>query len=118
MEGGNIKFIPVPIDNRQIIIRTDSILYCEADNKHTNLVLTDGSIIKASRCLCYIEQLFEDCGFFRCHKSYLVNGYKVKEFFSENNVRYTRLKNDLTVKISRNLNRDFKQFMTKLCSEP
>jgi len=113
----NIKFIPVPIHKGQALIRADSILYCEADNKCTKIILTDRSTITATCCMCKIEHLLEGCHFFRCNKSHLVNCNMVKEFFSENNVRYARLKNGLTVPISRDYYREFKKYMTKLLSD-
>lgn len=114
MESNNRKPIRIPIKKGQIITDAEKIWYCEADGNCTKIFLTDNTTMVATLCLCQIEYLLEDCNFYRCHKSYLVNCDKVQGFFSENNNRYARLSEVLTVPVSRDYYTKFKEYMMEL----
>ncbi|MBR2503403.1 MAG: LytTR family transcriptional regulator DNA-binding domain-containing protein, partial [Oscillospiraceae bacterium] len=55
-------------------IPLDSIEYAEAQNKQIVFTLQDGTEIKTGEPLHILEnKLLAEYGFFRCHRSYIVN---------------------------------------------
>lgn len=55
------------------IVTADEVLYCESDSNYTIFCLLDGRRILVSRTLREFEELMKHAGFFRVHKSFLVN---------------------------------------------
>lgn len=66
--------------NKTYFVKTDDILYCEAEGIYTKFVLEDKSSILVSKNLKEYETLLEPLGFLRTHHSFLVNPYKIKLF--------------------------------------
>lgn len=63
-----------------IILKLPELLYCEAERSYTIFYLDDGKTITVSRPLTEYESLLKDAGFFRVHKSFLVNLLHVREY--------------------------------------
>lgn len=55
------------------LIKTKEISYCEADMGYTKFFLMNGRTIMVSGNLAEYEELLKESGFFRAHKSFLVN---------------------------------------------
>jgi len=55
------------------LVRVKDISFCESDGNYTTLHLTDEQTILVSSTLRDYEEMFADFGFFRVHKSYLIN---------------------------------------------
>jgi two-component system LytT family response regulator len=55
------------------IIETAEIMYLQAENNYTTFFLNNGQKMMIAKTLKEYEQLLENQGFFRCHKSYLFN---------------------------------------------
>jgi len=75
MQQGNValkKIILKTFDNVHLV-RIGDIVYCESDNNYTTFHLIDKSRIMMSNTLKEYEDMLGDYGFFRVHKSYLVN---------------------------------------------
>jgi two-component system LytT family response regulator len=75
--------------NRKIILKTfDSIHlvklheinYCESDDNYTKFHLLDGSTILVSNTLKEYDEMLSEYGFFRSHKSYLINLLHIGRF--------------------------------------
>lgn len=69
-------------DQKKIIIKThdhihlvpvNEILYCQSDSNYVTFFLTNKNKIVASANLKDYEEILSESGFFRVHKSYLVN---------------------------------------------
>ncbi len=55
-------------------VETDQILFLKAEGAYTEIMLTGGKVITASKGLKKYEEILKDNrSFFRCHKSYIVN---------------------------------------------
>jgi len=65
------------------LISLDDIYYCEADGGYTRFYTRNDQRILVSKPLAEYEELFSDYGFFRVHKSFLVNLQKVQRFGKE-----------------------------------
>lgn len=87
----NLKDLLSPGDKsiRKIILKTAENIYlvpvheishCESDGTYTNLYLADQSRIMVSNSLKEYEELLSDNGFFRVHRSYLINLRKIRRF--------------------------------------
>jgi two-component system LytT family response regulator len=59
-------------DNIHLVPVSD-ILYCQSDNNYTRFHLADHRQIMVSATLKDYEDIFSESGFFRAHKSFLVN---------------------------------------------
>ncbi|MDX9906539.1 MAG: LytTR family DNA-binding domain-containing protein [Bacteroidales bacterium] len=55
------------------LVKTKEISYCEADMGYTRFFLMNGKAILVSGNLMEFEDILRDSGFFRAHKSFLVN---------------------------------------------
>lgn len=55
------------------LVRTKEISYCEADMGYTKFFLINGKNILVSGNLMEFEEILRESGFFRAHKSFLVN---------------------------------------------
>ncbi len=62
------------------IVRLDEILYCEADGSYTTFFLTGKRKIIVSQHLKEFENYLSPCGFFRGHRSHLINVSKILRF--------------------------------------
>jgi two-component system LytT family response regulator len=63
----------------QVVVLKE-ILFCEASGSYTDFYFANGNHIVSARPIFEYEELLEDAGFVRIHKSYLVNLLHVKEY--------------------------------------
>lgn len=62
-------------------VELSRIEYVEAQNKHVLFFLTDGkTVLSTEPFYVYEQSLFLEGGFFKCHRSYLVNIHKIQTF--------------------------------------
>lgn len=62
------------------LVKTEDILYMESDQGYTRIYLENMTMILVSRNLGEFEEMLHPAGFFRVHKSYLVNLDKISHF--------------------------------------
>jgi two-component system, LytTR family, response regulator len=82
------------------VIEIQDIIYCEANTNYTNFHFTSRPTICASKTIHDYEELLEDCGFVRIHKSFLVNLGHIKEYIRGERDTVV-LSNDVEVEVSR-----------------
>lgn len=81
---GNLRYNMAAEDThkRKLVLKTlesihvvtpDEVLFCESDGNYTLFCLSDGRKILVSKTLREFEEFLKHAGFFRVHKSYLVN---------------------------------------------
>jgi|WetSurMetagenome_2_1015567.scaffolds.fasta_scaffold44330_2 two-component system, LytTR family, response regulator len=79
----------VLVQKKKIILKTfekihlvdlDQIVSCESADNYTIIQTMDGERILVSRTLKDYDEMLSDCGFYRVHKSFLVNLAHVKCF--------------------------------------
>ena len=92
--------------NRNIIsftkgISPEEIIFLSADANYTNVHFTNGRKTIHARTLKSMEGQFTDIGFFRTHKSYLVNLQFFKEVHWNKANPFMVLSNDYRVSIAR-----------------
>ena len=83
------NFLSKDPNTRKIILRThetihlmnvSSILYCESDGCYTYVHTDEEEKILISKPIKEYDELLSDAGFFRIHKSYLINLKHIKRF--------------------------------------
>lgn len=81
-------------------IETDQILFLKAEGAYTEIMLTNGKVITASKGLKKYEEILKDNrSFFRCHKSYIINLNYVSEHIKSDG-GYLRLADHHEVSLS------------------
>lgn len=94
--------------NKKIILRTtgsihlleiSQIICCESDNTYTTFHTVEGEEIIVSKTLKEYEEMLTECGFFRVHKSYLINLSHIKRFDRQDG-GYIVLTNDLKIPVA------------------
>lgn len=88
------------------VINLKEIIYCEAASNYSIFHLTDQASICASKPIHEYEALLEDAGFFRVHKSFLVNLNQIKEYHRGEGGTVI-LNNNIEVEISRRKKESF-----------
>lgn len=76
----NLKKIVLKDANSIHVVHINEILYLEADSNYTKFYLTNNRQILVSDTLKEYENLLQKAGFFRCHKSFLMNLAMLKRF--------------------------------------
>lgn len=97
--GAEFNRIALPTENGFELLKTNSILYCEADSNYCKIICLDGRNIVLSKTLKYIEELLPNSIFQRIHKSYLVNLNYVSRF-NKSNELLVELVNGETLPVS------------------
>ncbi|MDF1694873.1 MAG: LytTR family DNA-binding domain-containing protein [Saprospiraceae bacterium] len=62
------------------IVRMSDVLYCEADDNFTHFYLTDGRKLMICRNLKFYESSLDPFGFFRIHRSHIINLEYIKRY--------------------------------------
>ena len=62
------------------LVKVRDITYCESDLSYTKFYLLDGQKIIISKSLREFEDMLKGFGFFRVHKSFLVNLFTITKF--------------------------------------
>ena len=65
--------ISIPTQTGFELINTEDIIYCQADDNYTHFFLKNDKNKLVSKTLGFFDKLLVDKGFFRIHKSYLIN---------------------------------------------
>lgn len=63
----------------------EEIIYCKSDGNYTNFHLNDGSNLFVSSPIKKYDEMLSHLGFFRVHKSFLINLKHVKTYSKTNN---------------------------------
>jgi len=75
-----IEKIALPTLSGLNMIKICDIVHCESDNNYTNFHLIDGSKLLVSRTLKEYDEMLSSSGFYRTHKSHLVNVKYIVEY--------------------------------------
>ncbi len=94
--------------NKKIILRTTesihlldvgNIICCDSDSSYTTVHTVEGEKIIVSKTLKEYEEMLTECGFYRVHKSYLINLLHIKRFDRQDG-GYIILTNDLKIPVA------------------
>lgn len=91
--------IAVPSSDGVHFFMVDEILRLEADSSYTHIHLTNRKPFVASKTLKHFEEMLEEFGFIRTHKSHLVNPRFINRISNDN--EFVLLKDGTRVEVSR-----------------
>lgn len=110
LEEQKIKRIVVPVSEGNLFIDLNEITHLKAEGSYVNIFLKDGNKILVSRNIKdYETQLTGEEGFFRTHRSFLVNVRYIKSVASDHTG--AELINNQSVTIARERKAEFTQFL-------
>lgn len=101
LQRGNIthKKLVLKTAENVFIVEIPKISYCESDGSYTIFHLDDGKKIMVSKNLKEYDDLLNDQGFYRIHKSYLINLSYV-ERFDKGEGGFVVLKNEVRIPVA------------------
>ncbi len=110
LEEHKIKKIIVPVSDGSLFLEVKDISHLKAEGSYVNIFLKDGNKILVSKNIKdYEEQLTELEGFYRTHRSYLVNVNYIKNLTPDSSEAV--LTNEATICISRDRKAEFLSFI-------
>lgn len=77
---GDLKKIALPTFTGLTVFPVKDIIHCQAEVNYTHFFLNSGQKLLAVKTLKEYEDLLNDCGFIRVHKSHLINVQHVKSY--------------------------------------
>ncbi len=83
------------------------ITHIEGERNYSYIHLNNGNKKLTSKNLAHFEDILVDKGFFRCHRSFLVNKIHVNELKDD----YFKLKNSMQIRVSRRKKADAKNWL-------
>lgn len=112
LEEQKIKRIVVPVSEGSLFIEIKDIVCLKSEGSYVNIFLKDGNKILVSRNIKdYENQLTTEEGFFRTHRSFLVNTRYVRSISPDGNE--VELINKQVAAVARERKQEFSQFMRK-----
>lgn len=97
LDGEKISHITLRTEKAYHVIPFDEIVFLEADGNYTKFCIDGGKVVTASKTMREYESLLKDKGFYRIHKSYLVNLNAVSSVISGSNEVVMKCGKKLTV---------------------
>lgn len=94
--GGDHK-LELPTQKGTLYFNIEQITHLEGERNYSYIHLSNGTKVLSSKNLAYFENMLGNKGFFRCHRSFLVNREHIKSF----NIDAYVLKSDLHIPVSR-----------------
>ncbi len=111
--AGGHEQIALACSEGLIFVRIQDILYCKGDGAYTYFHLKSGERITVSKNLGEFEELLGDHGFFRVHKSSLINLNEMKKYVRGEG-GYVVMSNGDSVDVSKRRKDDFLAQLSKV----
>jgi two-component system LytT family response regulator len=93
------KKIIIKTTENTYLLDIKNIICCESDNSYTTIYTTEGENIIVSKTLKDYDDLLTGCGFYRVHKSHLINLNHIKRFEKQEG-GYIVLTNNIKVPVA------------------
>lgn len=81
------------------LLDVKNIISCESDSSYTTIHTSEGEKILVSKTLKDYEDMLTECGFYRVHKSFLINLLHIKRF-ERHDGGYIVLTNELKIPVA------------------
>jgi two-component system LytT family response regulator len=111
--GRELRRIALSTADGMEFVDTDRILYCESQSNYTNIILQDGKKVLLSKTLKEVDELLAGFGFFRAHKSHLINLRHVTKYVRGDG-GYVVMPNGAAITIARSRKEEFLGLFAKL----
>ena len=106
LQQNQISRIALPVQEGFHFIDIKDIIYLQADGAYTRIFLQNGQKLLISKNIKSLENLLNHPGFFRTHRSFLINLNCVKSYFKQDG-GYIIMDNGNTVSLSRDRKGEF-----------
>ena len=90
-----------------------NIVACESDSCYTTIHTKDGEHIMVAKTLKEYEEMLVGCGFYRVHKSFLINLAHIKRFDKQDG-GYIVLTNDLKIPVASRKREEMMELMQRM----
>ena len=80
LRGEPVTKIAIPGPHGVTFIDLNEIVFCEASNNYSKLVLSDKKIFTISKTLKDVQEVLEEDHFLRVHRQYIINLNHVRQF--------------------------------------
>ena len=100
LRGEPANKLAIPSNNGVSFIDFSEIIYVEASDNYSKLILTSGNNIIISRTLKDVQEVLEERHFLRVHRQYIINLNYLKQF--NRNESILTMNNGVTIPIARN----------------
>ena len=97
-ENAEEQTLQLPSQQGTISLKLTQIIRIEGERNYSYIFLSNGKKQLSSKTLGHFEEILSDKGFFRCHRSHLVNGTHIVSL--KNNDHFV-LKDEASIPISR-----------------
>ena len=104
------KVLTLKTQQGELYLSLKNIVCIEGERNYSNIYLNNGKKELVSKTLSNLEDLLEDKGFFRCHKSYLIN----KSHIIDSNSLTVKMSNNNNLPISRRKKDAFKHWLENI----
>lgn len=101
LSGNELKKIVLKDAQSIYFVEVDQIIQCRSENNYTVFSLLDGTEIMISKTLGEYEEVLKEKGFFRSHRSHLVNLQQVKKY-NKREGGFIEMNNNEQVPLARN----------------
>jgi len=95
------------------LLELKNIISCESDSSYTTIHTTEGDAIMVSKSLKEYDELLSDCGFYRVHKSHLINLIHIKRFERQDGGSIV-LTNDLKIPVASRKREEMLELLEKM----
>jgi two-component system LytT family response regulator len=95
------------------LVDLQDITHCESDGCYTHVHTATGDRILISKTLREFDDMFSDSGFYRVHKSYLINSSHIKRF-EKHEGGYIILNNDYKIPVASRKREELLELFEKL----
>lgn len=109
--GTAMSQVALPTMNGLDFVAVENIIYCQGESSQTAAYLKSEKLpVILSKTLKECEELFNSNGFYRIHKSYLVNINHIKKYIKGKDGQVL-MSNDKTLEVSRNYKDAFLEYL-------
>ncbi|RYY44610.1 MAG: response regulator transcription factor [Chitinophagaceae bacterium] len=103
-------YVAIASQDKIDVLKTEEIMYIEAESKYTTFYLKDNKILTSNKNLAYYENALDEAHFFRVHNSYIV-GLKYVSRIIKKDGSYCELLNGFLVPIAKRKQEEFNRFL-------
>lgn len=111
--GRQDKKIIIKTSDQIHLLELRNMISLESDSCYTTVSVADGSRIVVSKTLKEYDEMLTGCGFYRVHKSYLINLSHIKRFDKQDG-GYIILTNDLRIPVASRKREEMLELMEKM----
>lgn len=103
-------FLAISSADKIELIKVDDIVYCRADGKYTEFVLSNGTKILSSKNLGEYHNVLSYSYFFRIHHSYIINIKHISKIIKKDGL-YCEFTNGVALPIAKRRQEEFIKFI-------